>query len=505
MICRIFATLLLLIFPVISPAGPQFATCFGDDSVLQRGETTQVFGFDADPTTKLMVQFGDHSAEASIQPNGRWNATLKNLAATDVGLTLKLIENNTVVDALSGIVVGDIWIAAGQSNMQMQVRQMQQGMPPAGDWADSANLPQIRFRRVNDAVNPDQNLESNQLEERAPWLKMTPEHVGHFSAVAAVFAREIATTVKCPIGIVDLSWGGKPIEPFIPSDHFSTPLLRHIKDLADTGKLEELKSLHGGVIIRNPEGYPAAIFNARMAPLSEMRIKGFLWYQAESNAGKGEDPREYREKMTALASGWRERWNQRELPFYFVQLPAYGPAAGWIRMREEQRRALALIPNSAMAVTIDIKGEGIHPPDKLEVGKRLASCALNHTYGLKHIATTGPVYQSHETDGSAIVVHFSNTEGGLVVGDRPLFSEVNFTDRKLQWFEVAGEDGVWHSASATIKADTVRVSSLQEPAPVAVRYACHTNPQGGNLYNRAGLPASPFCSDLTMLPWEDQN
>ena len=158
-----------------------------------------------------------------------------------------------------------------------------------------------------------------------------------------------------------------------------------------------------------------------------------------------------------------------------------------------------------MAVTFDIRGEGIHPPDKLEVGKRLAKHALRNTYEMKSVVASGPTYRNHEVDGSSVRVHFSEVIGGLVSGNRPLFSEVEFEESGvLKWFEVAGEDGEWHSATAIIEGETVVVSSPDETHPVAVRYACGTNPQGSNLYNRSGLPASPFCSHLKMLGWQDQ-
>jgi sialate O-acetylesterase len=157
-----------------------------------------------------------------------------------------------------------------------------------------------------------------------------------------------------------------------------------------------------------------------------------------------------------------------------------------------------------MAVTLDIRGDGIHPPDKLEVGKRLARCALKNTYNIEDIVASGPHYAGHEVNGSELIVRFSDTHGGLRSGNRPLFSNVEFSDsNEVKWFEVAGADGEWHKASARIEGDTVVVVSDHESAPVAVRYACHTTPQGSNLYNRAGLPASPFCSDLEMLEWED--
>ncbi len=493
---------ILILFSGQADAAPRFSALFAENAVIQRGKSTAISGFDAAPESSLSVRFGDIKAEAVVQAEGHWKATFSDLKATSEERTLELIENGKVVATVNGVVVGDVWLAAGQSNMQMQVRSMVKGMPSAKSWVESGSLPRVRFRRINDEVMFSRIEEPPDLNDPNPWVKMSPESVVNFSALAAVYAREIAQKVGIPVGIIDVSWGGKPIESFIAREAFATPLLQKIKDLADAEDLEALKTWHGGLIIRNPEGYPGSIFNARIAPITKYKLSGFIWYQAESNAGRGEDPREYREKMEALASGWRNRWNDESLPLYFVQLPSFPPATGWIRAREEQRLALA-IPRSAMAVTIDIRGEGIHPPDKIEVGKRLAKCALKNTYGKSDVVASGPVYESHKIEGSRVTVHFSEITGGLFAGNRPLFSNV-VEDGNLKWFEVAGADGEWHAADAKILGKTVVVECDEEPNPEAVRYACHTNPQGGNLYNRAGLPASPFCSDLEMLGWEDQ-
>lgn len=489
-----------------SNAAPKFSNLFTENAVLQRGENIPVTGFDADPTQLLSVRLGSLEVKAVVQPNGNWLARFDKLAATEKMSSMELVVDGEVVKSVSGVIIGDVWLAAGQSNMQMQVGGMLKQMPPAQAWIDSADLSTVRFRRVNDKVLPDRNTEASDIVAE-PWSIMTPENVLRFSAAAAVYAREIAEKTGVPIGIIDVSWGGKPIESFIPRETYSSAaLLQSIKQLADMEKLEQLQNLRGGVIIRNPEGYPGSIFNARIAPLAECGLAGFLWYQAESNAGRGEDPREYRLKMKALADGWRVRWQQASLPFYFVQLPSFPQATGWIRVREEQRRALELIPKSAMAVTIDIRGEGIHPPDKLELGKRLARCALKQTYQQEGIVASGPSYQSHSLDADTITVHFTNCEVGLAVGNRPVFAEVEFSEkRNISWFEVAGQDGEWHPASASISGESaVTVVSDKEPNPVAVRYACHTDPQGDNLYNQLGLPASPFCSNLEMLGWVDQ-
>ncbi len=500
------AILLLCLFCLISTSAfstPRFAHIFGNHLVVQRDKEIVVWGTGADPTTAIVVRFGSEVVKADVSPEGGWRTRFPARSADSNSETIVLLEDGEEVSRLEDVLVGDVWLAAGQSNMQMQVSGMLKGLPQSESWIDAADTPEVRFRRVNDPVLEDRKREASDLSEGSEWVPMSPSTVLKFSAVAAVFASEIYASLKVPVGVVDVSWGGKPIEPFLPIEAFRGEPLASIRELAMGNRLKELAVTRGGVIIRNPEGHPAAIFNARMAPWTQVPFRGFLWYQGESNAGKGEDPRDYRKKQAAMVKGWRSRWGDKTLPFYYVQLPSYPSATGWIRMREEQRLSLR-IPNSGMAVTIDIRGEGIHPPDKITVGNRLAEVAMADTYGISDREPSGPTYQSHEREGSSLRVQFSNSDGGLIVGNKPVFSNVeSSSEMKLKWFELAGDDGAWFPAEATIDGEAVIVKSDEVPKPVAVRYACDTSPQGGNLYNRAKLPASPFCSDLKFLPWED--
>ena len=480
-----------------------FANIFADHAVLQRDAIVRVWGTGADPTSTLRLRFGHTQVDATLNADGSWKAQLPPQPASSVGTKLELLKDGNTVAVINDVLVGEVWLAAGQSNMQFPVRSMLKALPEAQAWVDSSERPRIRFRRINDPVLKDRAAEASDLAQATAWTPMTPRSVLQFSAVAAVFAKQMETKRNVPIGVIDVSWGGKPIEPFIPREAFTTPLLKRILNLADGDSLDALAKLHGGVIIRNPEGHPGAIFNARMAPLVPYSLSGFIWYQAESNAGRGEDPREYRHKTRALVDGWRARWKNNALPFYHVQLPSYPPATGWIRMREEQRRSLD-IPHTGMAVTIDIRGEGIHPPDKIAVGERLARIALAKTYSRYTNEGSGPIYRNHTIHGREVHVHFKNAESGLMIGDRPNMEPPHETpDAPLRWFELAGADRVWHPARAGIRGDFVVVTSESVANPIAVRYACHKAPQGGNLYNRARIPASPFCSNLNMLPWVD--
>ncbi len=495
----------LPLFPVIlwSEESPRLSGIWSDGIVLQRDRPIVVRGFGAGAGNQLELQLGEQRWKSQANANGEWVVTIPAQPASDIGVSLSLKQDAKVIQEVKDILFGDVWLAAGQSNMQWQVKGMIKGLPETKDWADAVHLPYVRYRRVNDPVLTDRKKRAAELQS-GEWKKLTAENVLQFSAVAAVFAESIAEEVSVPIGIIDVSWGGKPIEPFIPRENFETSLLKQIRDLADADRLEELQNLPGGVIIRNPEGYPGSIYHARMAPLNSFPVKGFLWYQGESNAGKGEDPREYRHKMRALVSGWRQDWQDDQLPIYFVQLPSFEPATGWIRMREEQRLASLSIPNSAMAVTIDLPGEDIHPPHKIEVGKRLARLALKKTYG-RNIVPCGPVLESANFSGGEAMLKFTNIGEGLEVRSYGLKRSIDdILSAELDWIELAGQDGIWHPAKAEFQDFGLIVSSPDVPDPKAVRYGCATMPQGNNLYNSEGLPASPFCTKLEWLPWQQQ-
>jgi len=486
-----------------SSGQPRFANIFSDHAVFQQGTDIAVWGFGIATGLAVKIEFGEITVKAKVDRVGNWLARLPARNADPRGRDLVLIVDGEIVDRLHDIVVGEVWLAAGQSNMQFPVRQMSKHLPEAKSWIGSARRPTIRVRRINDPVLKDRNAGAEDIKDTGGWVRMDPETVLQFSAVAAVFARELNASQNVPIGVLDVSWGGKPIEPFIPRGMFYHHGLKPILKMANEGHLDELAKLSGGVIIRNPEGHPGAIFNARIGPLTRYALKGAIWYQAESNCGRGEDPRRYHIKQRALIEGWRGQWQRMDLPCYYVQLPGFPDATGWIRMREEQRLALA-VPNTGMAVTIDIRGEGIHPPDKLSVGRRLAKIALANTYGVGGNETAGPIYDRHEIAESEVTVHFRNVGDGLMVGDKlgvGLPREAK--NGKVKWFELADSTGSWHAAFAQIEGDRVRVRSDRVKRPVAVRYACHVQPQGKNLYNRAGFPASPFCSDLDLLPWDD--
>ncbi|MGB0578664.1 MAG: sialate O-acetylesterase [Limisphaerales bacterium] len=492
----------MLFFAFTTTAQPRFAAIFADHVVLQRNREIDIWGFGAAPGQKLEVALGSSLVVAKVSRTGNWTARFPARSKNLQGVNLTLFVDGDAQAKLIDVVIGDVWLAAGQSNMQYPVSRMVKHLPQGQAWAITTSLPLIRMRRIHDPIRPDPSSNSDDIHP-GNWVPMSRQSVTKFSAVAAAFARSLSARINAPIGIIDVSWGGKPIEPFIPREAFRTPLLKRILRLSDEDALEKLQQMPGGVIIRNAEGHPGAIYNARMAPLTNFGLKGFLWYQAESNCGRGEDPRFYRFKQQAMIEGWRAAWRDSDLPCYYVQLPSFAGATGWVRMREEQRLAQS-VPHTAMAVTIDVRGQGIHPPDKLSVGRRLAHLAMAETYHWIKKEVRGPTYASHRIKGNSVHVRFQNAESGLMVGFKPSVPPAEeFPGNPLLWFEVADADGRWHTAEARIEAGEVIVVANGVKQPVAVRYACAPKPQGGNLYNRDGYPASPFCTDLKLLPWDD--
>ncbi|MFP6904699.1 MAG: sialate O-acetylesterase [Verrucomicrobiota bacterium] len=477
----------------------QLAGIFSDHAVLQRDTALPVWG-KAAPGARVSVSFAGQKASTIAESTGSWRVTLDPLAANSEHQSLRVQSGGEGL-TVNGIQVGEVWLASGQSNMDMNL----QGCARRHSFFKGlVTDPQPGMLRMLKIRTPDTEQPLEDL--RTTWVPDTAETRGSFSAAAYFFAKRLAEELKLPIGIIDTAWGGKPIEGFIPRPSFDRhKTLRTILKLADADQLEALKQLEGGVIIRNTAGMPGRIFNGRMAPIAPYALRGFIWYQGESNAGRGEDPRDYRYKQQAMIHGWRKAWNRAKAPFYYVQLPAYKDESwGWIRLREEQRLALALDAHTGMAVTIDLRDTDIHPSNKLDVGHRLARWPLAQVYG-RSIAVSGPLFKEASIEGNAIRVYFSHLAGGLITAAKTGLEPAKETPGAVPGgFEIADEAGAWHPAEAVIEAggETIRVTCAEVNKPVAVRYASEGDPERANLYNAASLPASPFCSALKFLPWQ---
>jgi sialate O-acetylesterase len=508
---------LLTISITLAPAEVRVSNLFGDHMVLQRGIPAPVWGL-ADPGEKVTVQFGEAQVTAEADASGKWMVKLPAMRVKVTPQDLTITGKNTLT--IKNVVVGDVWVCSGQSNMEFGLG----GCDAPQDIA-SANLPNLRRIKLDHRAvgKPSADVPGH-------WEVCTPQSAHGFTAVGFYFARRIQQELPVPIGLIDDNWGGTRIEPWIPRCGFEAepPLASILQDVKNRqqayreqlgkslGAIEEwvasakkaLDVPEGAIpamppLPGNPStdaGFPMTLYNGMISPIVPFAIKGALWYQGESNGGEGD---EYYSKMRALIGGWRQVWNQGDFPFYFVQLanfqnPTQDPAGGdgWARVRMAQLKSLQ-VPKTGMAVITDIgEARDIHPKNKFDVGERLALWALRDDYGKKNLIVSGPLYKSMKVEDNKIRIEFDSVGGGLIVGKndgrKPV---VEGQGAKLERFAIAGEDKRWVWADAVIDGETIVVSSPDVPKPVAVRYAYSMNPEGCNLYNKEGLPASPFRTD----------
>lgn len=490
-ICRV---LLVLLGVSSAQAELHLSGIFSDHMVLQRDRPVRFWGA-ASAESTVLIEFADQEQSTQADAEGRWSLTLTPLQANVIGQEC-LVQANDEVIRLQDVLVGDIWHASGQSNMAMTMAAVARRLDVATqDMAKAKEWP-LRYRRIREG--PATTAKS-EIPRGNGWQVASPESAAKFSAVAFYFARRLHDDLGVPIGIIDTSRGGTPIEPFIPREAFvEHPTLIRELELGDADDLPGLWKLPGGVRARDANWLPGRLFHSRLAPIVRFAVRGTIWYQAESNCGKGEDPRDYQHKMRALIKGWRSAFDEPEMPFYFVQLPGSGAGPNWPYMREQQRLSTDL-PHTGMAVTIDLLDNDIHPPNKMDVGDRLARWALADTFG-KEVSKSGPWFERATVEGETLTLHFSHAETGLMVATKEgLEPPKESPDAELAHFEIATASGTWYPAQAAIRENTVVVSSSELSQPVAVRYGYAIDPQHCYLYNRAGLPASPFCSDPALL------
>jgi len=492
---------------------------FTDNMVVQRDLPVRVWGW-ADAGEAVSVTLAGNSATTKADEKGQWSLEL---AALKTGENLELTVKGKNSLTLKNVVVGDIWVCSGQSNMEMDLG----GCMGAAEDIKAADLPKIRRIKINheQAAQPDMEAPT-----ATPWQVCSPDTVRGFTAVGFYFAREIQQKTGVPIGLVDDNWGGTPIEPWVATEGLEmvaelkpeftarqeaikafraelpkaltqlegwiAKTRRNLADGTETGPMPAIPTHPGG------NGW-SGMYNAMIHPFVRLPIKGALWYQGESNGGEGET---YYHKMRALISGWRQQWGQGDFPFYFVQLASFqgatdnpADASGWAKLREAQTKSLS-IPNTGMAVITDTvplaEAGDIHPRNKYDVGVRLARWALGRDYGQKELEVSGPLFKAINIEGNKARLVFDHIGSGLMVGKKEgRTAAIENKEGKLKRFAVAGADKKWHWAEAVIENNTVVVSSSEVTEPVAVRYAFQMNPDGANLYNREGLPASPFRTD----------
>jgi sialate O-acetylesterase len=512
--------MLVLVSPSFAAVAQQdvlalkLAAPISDHMVLQHGKSTSVWG-KAKPNTKVTVAFGSQSIDAETGVNGDWSVSLQPLEISaepaELSVTSDAGENLSVKD----ILVGEVWMCSGQSNMAWTLKR-------TGDPAiTEANFPKMRIFKTVSAT-----AEKEKKDCQGDWKVVTPETAGEFSAVGYFFGREVHESINVPVGLVDTSWGGKPVEAFTSREKLDTvqmagPLLEEWDELAANydaeiaeenykqameaweKKCEKIREqTEAGTKPRLPRrpqlqgppplrsNFPAAIYNQKVAPWTRYAIAGSIWYQGESNSSRAV---QYQSLLTALIEDWRAKWND-DFPFYIVQLANFqkpttepGVASDWAELQNAQTLVAQTVPGCGIAIVNEIgMANDIHPKNKKDVGHRLALLALKQHYKKEIDPWSSPLYSSHTISADQVTIKFDHVGAGLKPRD----------DGELKRFEIAGDDKKWQWANAKIEStDTVVVSSDLVPNPVAVRYAWASNPVGANLANSAGLPASIFRTD----------
>ncbi len=472
---------------------------FSDGMVLQRGRPVVIWGW-AGAGASVTIRLATAETQVVAAADGAWRATLP--AMPSGGPHEITVASGGEATTIRDVVVGEVWVCSGQSNMAMPVRSSADA-----EEAARAAFPMLRAFR-SDAMPLPQP--TNDMP--GAWRRADSPDVGSWYATAFYFGRRLHRELGVPVGLLMVAWGGTPIEAWMPrpllerlpaaaefvtnSDAYPArypELLRQWEErrarLEAAGRTNELRQLRKPwPPDRNP-GLASVQYNSRIAPIIGFPIRGAIWYQGEANS---HGPRSllYGDLLAAMIAQWRREWDD-EFPFGIVQLPGFrappdAPVqtnSTWAVVREQQLRVARRTPRTGLAVTIDLgEIDDIHPKRKTEVGERLAAWALREVYGRREVVPCGPLYRDMSVEGGAIRIRFDHAEG------------LHARDGAPRALAIAGEDRVWHAAEGRIEGTELVVSSPAVPRPVAVRYGWADNPPC-NLYNGAGLPASPFRTD----------
>ncbi len=477
---RILISTCLVTIALSSQADVRLPGLFSDNMVLQQGVRVAVWGW-ADEGEAVTVNFHGQSAKAKAK-DGKWIVRLRPMKASATGENFVVEGRNRV--ELKNVVVGEVWICSGQSNMEWPFKQSFQA---EGDIAGSAN-PMLRLINV-----PKTKANSPVDDVKAQWKQSSPESTPGFSAVAWYFGRDLQKALNVPVGLIETCWGGSPAEVWM-SDQTLTSNPDYKRDIVDAYTAAVQKAESSDKKPQRPGWKPSELYNGMIAPLIPYAIKGAIWYQGESNAGRAQ---QYRTLFADMIRNWRRDWGQGDFTFLAVQLAPWDKnkkreleaitqapvESDWAELREAQVIATRVLPKVGMAVITDVGDkDDIHPTKKQPVGARLALAARGIAYGEK-IEYSGPAYKSLAIKGNQAVVSFDHSDCGLEA-----------RDGALKGFAIAGSDRKFVWAKAEIQGDKVAVSSPEVSQPVAVRYGWSDFPVV-NLWNKAGLPTSPFRTD----------
>lgn len=466
---RFFLLPLLLTLGLALYAKPVLPEILSDGMVLQQNSKVNIWGkTDPGKTVEVKPCWSKTAVRATANNEGKWVAVIKTPEANYTPRTITITDGEEVV--LRDILIGEVWLASGQSNMEMPLNGFHHNpiMDSNETIAFSGQYPAIRFVTIPKVQSFDP-----QEEVEGRWQLCNPANSPGFSATAFFFAETLHKSLNIPIGIIVSAWGGTKVESWIDRE-----ILESYQDV----------NLSEDVVNKlNPAARPMLMYNAMIHPLTNYVVKGFIWYQGESNVGAHQV---YPDRLHDMVSLWRTQWHNSDLPFYYVEIAPFeygnGNDPGAAYLREAQFKAQKLIPYSGMISTNDLvepyELRNIHPRNKTDIGKRLAFMALNKTYGYDRVAAHGPEYSSMEVSDGKIIVSFDHAEEGF-----------NRTDG-IEGFEIAGADGEFLPAQAIVHNGKIVVSREGVDQPIAVRY-CFRNFRIGNLAGIHELPVVPFRSD----------
>lgn len=461
----------VLLFVLSARADVRLPSLFSDKMVLQRGIRLPVWGW-ADDGEEVTVTFRGETAKTKAR-DGKWMVKLSRQKAGGPD-TLVVQGKNKIV--INDVLVGEVWICSGQSNMEWPLSQSFESAP---DIASSANA-NLRLYLV-----PKTKAEKPMDDVKASWKNSGPESVPGFSAVAYYFGRDLQKALGVPVGLIETCWGGSPAEVWMSQQVLeSNP--EYKRDILDAYQSAVAKADAATPKGQRPGWRPTELYNGMIAPLIPYGIKGAIWYQGESNAGHAY---QYRTLFADMIRNWRRDWNEGDFTFLAVQLAPFKAIkeqpveSDWAELREAQNIATKVLPKVGVAVITDVGNEkDIHPKKKAPVGARLAIAARGIAYGEK-VEYSGPIYRSIKIKGDKAILSFDHVDGGLEA-----------RDGDLKGFAVCGSDRKFVWARAEIDGNKIVVSSPEVTKPVAIRFGWADNPVV-NLWNKVGLPASPFRTD----------
>ncbi len=482
------------------------APLFQNGAVLQRDREIPVWGM-AGPGSEVVVSFAGNQTTTTTGGDGRWAVRMPAVATNAEPQVMTISSGGKTVE-IKDLLVGEVWLASGQSNMGWRINQSRK---EDREMANEGSVPGLRIFTVPQRLNHEP-----QFSVDGGWQHATPETAPQLTAVGYFFGRHLVEELGIPVGIINSSWGGSKIEPWwdeVSLDgidelaeiranrrprapgfpEYRVPMRKYAEEIGAWSK-QALAAIDAGKdappmpkappLLSLGHGAETGTYQAMIHPLAPYAIRGFIWYQGESNRGDGTL---YAAKKRALIEGWRARFQVPDAPFFFVQIAPFQYGQDRPEQLAEfwagQQKTLE-IPNTGMVVTLDIGDvKDIHPGNKSEVGRRLALWALADTYGKDGVVKSGPLYQKHRVANGGIEIAFDHTGGGMATRDGAVPSH----------FEIAGEDGVFKPAGAEISADgkTITLRSAEVPSPHQARFAWHKTAEP-NLMNREGLPAAAF-------------